>query len=348
MSTVLPVPLMAASRRRFALAAAILPAVAGLALAVVSSPAAAASRPVFQQGSFVEPGDGTVVLPLQHGTSHGQPVSYIITETSDGSLPGVNVAAKLVNAVGTAAVQQVRVNADGTLDFPATVDFTPEHVVVAGPTGFPPAKAQPGSVGEAGYTPLIQLPDGRVFNAPQLANNTGQGDKVVRIDQAANTVTYQENSGFVGFDSVKYISTDASDCGVAALEGATCAPALAAAPAAGDDNPNTSARAGLVAFVNGPTGAANPQRQGLNSALLDGLNPLNVLQWKPRMTHYSPLWDVHLAEWSTKAITTHQVIRRTDFGQVLSDVGQGLVTGPGGAAFGPAGAVVNCPVVSVR
>jgi len=30
-------------------------------------------------------------------------------------------------------------------------------------------------------------------------------------------------------------------------------------------------------IVNGPTGKDNPQRQGLNSAIIDGLSPLNIL-----------------------------------------------------------------------
>jgi len=42
--------------------------------------------------------------------------------------------------------------------FPATVDFSQAHTVVAGnPDPFPPAQATPGSTGEAGYSPLIQL-----------------------------------------------------------------------------------------------------------------------------------------------------------------------------------------------
>ena len=58
---------------------------------------------------------------------------------------------------------------------------------------------------------------------------------------------------------------------VFALENVTYAPALNAAPFAGGDGTDSS-RTTLVAFVNGQTGAGNPQRQGLNSALLDGLD----------------------------------------------------------------------------
>ena len=123
------------------------------------------------------------------------------------------------------------------------------------------------------------------------------------------------------------------------------APRLNAAPFAGGDGTD-SARASLAAFVNGQTGAANPQRQGLNSALLDGLDPLNVLAWNPSQGRYSPLWDVHPAEWSARAIAAGLNLRQTDFGHVRGLARKGLVTGPGGAPFGPAGFIVNCPIVS--
>lgn len=76
----------------------------------------------------------------------------------------------------------------------------------------PSATAKPGAVGEAGYSPLIQLPDGTVENAPQIAgdqNGDGQitlgseaADKVISINPAAGTVTYRETNGFQGGDAV--------------------------------------------------------------------------------------------------------------------------------------------------
>ena len=96
---------------------------------------------------------------------------------------------------------------------------------------------------------------------------------------------------------MRYVSTDASDPVVAALENVTFAPLLNHAPFVGGDGTD-SARASLAAFVNGQTGAGNPQRQGLNSALIDGLDPLNLLRWNPSQGRYSPLWDVHPAAWT--------------------------------------------------
>lgn len=298
--------------------------------------------------SATENSDGTVTLPVYRGTSKGQTVWYLLLDSSDGGDAdrlGVNRAQKLSVARGTAAVQKVRV-VNGVIDFPASVDFAPQRQVVPDPvTGFPPLSASPGAVGEWGYSPLIEMPDGTIRNAPHIANHTGQADKVRAFGSNHATVRFEATPGFSNGKAVRYVSTDASDPGVAALENVTFAPALNAAPFAGGDGTNSS-RASLVAFVNGQTGAGNPQRQGLNSALLDGLSPLNVLFWTPNQGRYSPLWDVHPAAWSAAAVAAGRNLRQTDRGDVSNLVDQGLVTGPGGGRFGPAGVVVNCPIIS--
>ncbi|EHR72226.1 hypothetical protein BurJ1DRAFT_3418 [Burkholderiales bacterium JOSHI_001] len=322
-------------------------AIATLAAAGVPGPALAdGGQKLFVQSAVVH-ADDTVTLPLYRGTSQGRAVWFVVFDSSDGGDADrlkVNTSAKLANARGSAAVQFAHV-ANGAIDFPKTVDFRPARVVVPGPTGFPPNAAEPGAVGEFGYSPLIQMPDGVIRNAPHVANDTGVADKVVAIDYNRGTVRLQLTNGFSGGKAVKYVSTDASDPGVAALENVTYAPALNAAPFAGGDGTD-SARTGLVAFVNGQTGAGNPQRQGLNSALLDGLDPLNLLFWAPNQGRYSPLWDVHPAQWSAQAVAQGQNTRQTDRSAILNLVQQGLVTGPGGAQFGAAGIVVNCPIVS--
>lgn len=321
----------------------------GLLLCVallIPSTALAGDRDLFIH-SAVEHGDNTATLPLYRGTSQGREVFYVVLDASDGNAAdnwGVNRSDKLNNARNTAAVQKVQM-VNGVINFPASVDFAPNRVVVPGPTGFPPAQAEPGSVGEAGYSPLIELPNGVILNAPQIGNNTGWHDKVASVDLNANKVTLRESDGFQGGKAVKYISTDASIPLAAALEGSTLAPALDAAPFAGGDG-SDSARASLIAFVNGQTGINNPQRQGLNSALLDGADPLNVLSWNPKQGRYSPLWDIFPAAWSAQAIASGQNVRQDDFGDIENLVQKGKVTGPGGAAFGPGGFIVNCPIVS--
>ena len=157
--------------------------------------------------SAVEHPDGTVTFPLHQGISNGQPVYYVVTDASDGSVAaamGVNTSQKLANAANTAGVEKVSVNPDGTIVFPATVNFnpTPGFTLTPGPTGFPPAAANPPAVGGPGYSPLIQLPDGVVLNAPQVANNTGRAFKVANIDFTNMTVTYKENRRLPGRQGV--------------------------------------------------------------------------------------------------------------------------------------------------
>jgi hypothetical protein len=315
--------------------------------------------------SAVEHAGNTVTLPLHRGTSNGQTVWYIVLDSSDGndaSANGVNTSQKLENARGTTAVQKVRV-INGMVDFPASVDFAPSRVIQA-PNGFPPTVFQPGAVGQSiidaqgvrhDYSPLIELPDGTVENAPQIARDangdgridllTEAADKVVSIDTVNRTVTYRETNGFARKNPVKYVSTDSSDPLAATLEDVTLAPALNGAPFPDGDGTD-SARASLGAFVNGQTGATNPQRQGLNSAVVDGLDPLNVLAWNPSQGRYSPLWDVHLAQWTAQAIASGQNVRQTEFAGVADLAQKGLITGPGGAPFGASGFIVDCPIVS--
>jgi hypothetical protein len=316
-------------------------------ITISASPSALAGERELFIASAVENDDDTATFPLHRGTRGGEDVWYIVLDSSDGNdadRRGVNRSQKLNNARGTAAVQKVRL-VNGVVEFPASVNFSHTRNVVPGPAGFPLLVAEPGAVGEEGYSPLIQLPNGIILNAPHVANASGQADKVRSIDFASRKLRMLQTHGFQGGRGVKYVSTDASNPVVAALEDVTYAPALAAAPFAGGDGTD-SARASLAAFVNGQTGANNRERQGLNSALLDGLDPLNVLFWNPKQGRYSPLWDVFPAQWSAKAIANGQNLRQTDFGQVENLADQGLVTGPGGARFGAANFVVNCPIVS--
>lgn len=288
--------------------------------------------------------DGTATMPLHQGRVGTQTVWFIVIDASTSRMAdrfGSNRANKLANARGTDSVQRGRFEGN-VLVMPGTVDFAPERVVVGDPaTGFPPLEVHAGSVADEHYSPLVQLSDGSVLNAPQLINDSGLHDKVVSYDLARRTVRLRLSEGFARGKKVIYLSTEASVEIAAALEGATLTPRLNAAPFAGGDG-SDSARASLAAFVNGPTGQDNPERQGLNSALLGEGDPLNVLAWTPNQGRYSPLWDVHLAAWRTTLLAS----RQTEFDDVEDLAEAGLVTAPDGAAFGPSDFVVNCPIVA--
>ena len=314
--------------------------------------------------SFRENAGPTVVTyPLYHGTSRGRDVSYVITDASNLSVAralGVNYTPKLAKAAGTAAVQNStsQVGSGNGIDFPASVDFSPTHVLIPSATGFPPAAAQPGAVGEPGYSPLVQVvfrDQTVVLDAPQIANATGQADKIVAIAGNHKTVSYRETDGCYDNESVHYASFDASDPVAAAIEDVTYAPNLDAAPSPGCADAMVVAancsRESLIAFTNGQTGPTNPQRQGLNAAILDGPPPLNILQEIPEQKSqfdYSPMWDIHLATWTDAAVAAGLNLRQTDFPAALQQVAEGNATGfPAGSPFGPSGFVVNCPVVSL-
>src|SRR5260370_13030746 len=81
----------------------------------------------------------TVTFPLRRGTAAGHLVYYFITDASDQTVAqalGVNFTPKLANAAGTPTVQHSLSSDPTSIAVPADVDFSPVHVLVAGPTGF--------------------------------------------------------------------------------------------------------------------------------------------------------------------------------------------------------------------
>lgn len=326
-------------------------AVAALA-AGAASPMQPAPKLLLKSAIALDAKAGTVTLPLHKGRSAaGKDVWYIVTESSnraDALRRGVTWAPKLKNALGTKAVQKARVQGS-TLVFAGTVDFRPKTVVVPGDEGFPPKKVAAGAIGDARYSPLATTGNGIVLNASHVANATGRSDSVTVIDTAKRRVTLKLLSGFFAGKTVHYLRTDASVDVVAALEGSTLAKNLDAAPGAGS-NAARSARSAIVPIVNGPRGKSNPQRQGLQSAVLGEGSPLNITQSIPGAADYSPIWDVHPAVWSASATPR----RLTSTAQVAAEVKAGHLTS-GGA--GPANAnlsglkaapfISNCPTVAI-
>jgi hypothetical protein len=314
----------------------------------------------------------TVTLPLYTGQlEDGRKVWSIFTDTDDeanAEALGLNFSSKLTYAALCGTARHAVAELDGSLTFDVgAVDFSPERTVTAGsPSAFPPKVANPGSVGDKNYTPLVVIGNAgnHVYNAPMVAfdvsaeelNKSCDGnadhskvhDKVVKICPRDGTVTLALTVGFSFSRPVLYLSTEANDTLVATLEGATFAPGLVNIPVGRDDSALSPVER-IFVHTNGPAnvnGEVNPQRQGLNSAITDGRGPLNVLGGIPTIaTDYSPIWDVNLGEWTQEAIAKGYRSRMTDEFQILGMVLRGFLTGPGGKPYGSTGLVVNCPIV---
>ena len=313
---------------------------------------------------------GTTTIPLYRGQMEdGTPVWYVLTDTTDkgnADALGLNWSPKLNYAAVGNGARTATLGTDATLTFDqGSVDFSPELTIVPGGEGdvaFPPATAEPGSIGDEFYTPLVKVTNAgdQVYNAPIIAYGVEADeisfcdgaadhdivhDKVVSICPETGTVTLRLTAGFSFAKPVLYLSFDASDAVVAALEESTLAPGLLDIVVGGDDSV-FSAVERIFITANGPTGNGNPQRQGLNSALNGEGSPLNVLGGIPTVaTDYSPLWDANLGVWTDDAVENGYRSRVIDEFQILGLAEQGWITGPDGAAYGSVGIIINCPIV---
>lgn len=271
-----------------------------------------------------------VTLPIFQGRSGNETVWYVVTESSnleDAKRRGVHYSPKMANARGSNAVEKVTMK-DGMIQFAGSVNFTPERMVQASTSGFPPTKAESGAVAGPGYTPLVELPDGTILNAPHIKNATGTHDRLVSADEKNNKANFHMTQGFYEGKIVYYVSFNASDAGVAALEAATFTPRLAATPRSGN-NANNSALTGLIPFANGQTEKMNRERQGLASALMGEGDPFNIVQEIPAGEHaqlYSPMWDVYLGLWTSEAMKAGKNRAQMDFRHVARLADEGYVT----------------------
>ena len=314
------------------------------------------------------PGLANATLPLYTGTGpSGERVHYILTEAADfltAQRLGLNYAPKLANGAGTGGDQEVTIRR-GRMQFKGAVDFSPTRVLTAGPDGapFPPAVAQPGAVADDEWSSLVVLPSGSVLNAQVVANATGVHDRVISVDHRAGTVTLQLLDGWQGGDRYYYhLVTDSSDPVAATIELGVYAPRLANLPAFGSSQPDDdSALLGFSPTSNGQTGAGNPDRQGLNSTIVDDdRDPVNVFPLDPdnrdlRDNNYSPMWDAHVSAWTDEAIASGQRRVITGFDDLEQLVDDGLLESFAGSA-GPAnefvgglratGIIINCPVIA--
>src|SRR6266516_3928941 len=294
----------------------------------------------------------TVRLPLYKGEAYGKTAWFILLDASDAGLAhdlGVNYAPKLANiGIGCpACVQTVTLDSptpaqnpfgQALVHFKGAPDFSPTRIAVPGPNGFPLAKFQPGAVAGPGYSPFIQIAGSPVvYNAPIVAtgdgpfdvvHHTNTGDRVLGIHIAPSTSpsgqfleSYVDLLFVKGFDAgqpILYLSTDAGQPLTSVLERSTYVPALDKAAYNGGDDFLGSARERLFGFVNGQTGATNPQAQGFvhlirdghasedasaaNTALINVFGDFPTLRDPRHADAYSPLWDAQLGLWTDKAV----------------------------------------------
>src|SRR5690348_17069202 len=160
----------------------------------------------------------------------------------------------------------------------------------------------------------------------------------------------------------RFLRTDPRDVG--------CAPAR--------ETLHVYAEVRLFGFINGQTGAANPNAQGFvhlvkdgfasadasagNTAMIDALRNggdlLNVFGDFPTLTDprhadaYSPLWDAQLGLWTPKAVTGGLNPRQSPGNQVLNlaatrpDLLTGVNPATGQPApYGSVGVDINCAVI---
>jgi hypothetical protein len=313
--------------------------------------------------------NGTITIPLYLGhLKNGKNVWYVLLDVDNSDVAaelGLNFSAKLTFAANGARTANFDKNNDLVFD-KGTVDFSPVRSITPGPAGaeFPPVAFQPGAVGDADYSPLIQVVNagGVIYNAPIVAFNVNASDitfpngnvdysrvhdQVVAIDPVNMTVTLNLINGFSFGKLVWYLSMDTSTPLGAAIEHNTYAPLQAALPLGGDDSFSSPIERIFIA-TNGPEngGCDNPLRQGLSSDLADGYRPNNVVGGIPtNALDYSPIWDAQLFTWTSDAISKgYRGQLREEF-EILTFVQDGLLTGPGGAKFGSSGFSINCTIV---
>jgi hypothetical protein len=341
-------------------------------------------------------------------------VWYILEDASDKGLAddlGVNYAPKLADiGIGCAACVQTvtednpspQANPFGpaVIHFQGAPDFSPTRTAVPGPTGFPLKSFQPGAVAGPGYSPFIRIAGSDVvYNAPIIAvgngdsssfdvvHHTNTGDRVLGIHIAGPSASgkfaesYADLLFVKGFDAgqpIVYLSTDAGQPLTAVLERSTYVPALNDASFNGGDDFLGSSRERLFGFINGQTGAHNPNAQGFQHLALDGYvgddaslgntaminalrhggDLLNVFGDFPTLSDprhadaYSPLWDAQLALWTPKAVKEGLDTRQIDENTVLNlaadrpDLLTGVNVATGQPApYGSVGVDINCAVI---
>lgn len=304
-----------------------------------------------------------VTLPLHRGRlASGETVWFVLTDVSDYATSkkmGLTWAPSLAKAKDLNSTRAAEMDDSGNFTFKSgRVDFSPSQTLVGGeaPRYYPPKTARAGSVGDAHYSPLVRVTNSKdiVFNAPVIAFNVGPEkiafcngspdysivtDSVASICPDRGTVDLKLRFGFASGKHLRYLSFDANSEESATLESSTFAPAES-------DILQSGATEVIYTIVNGKTGAKDPNRQGLDSAL-NGEGPsLDIIAHFAEISAgYSPMWDVRLAEWTKEAISKDQRKLITDGDDLEAKSASGSLVSPAGGPVRTMGNLVNCPVV---
>lgn len=343
----------------------------GLMMVLISIPTASAEGSPVQKAitkQFLASGKvdltrEVVTLPLHRGhLPSGEVVWFVLTDVSDlatSKAMGLTWAPSLGKARDLPSTRASEMDGANTFTFQSgRVDFSPSQTLVAGdgPNFFPPKVARAGSRGDASYSPLTRVTNrgNIVFNAPVVAFGVGPEkiafcdghvdysvvtDSVASICPDRGTVDLKLRSGFANGKHLRYLSFDANSEESAALEASSFAMAES-------DILQSGATEVIYTVVNGATGAKDPGRQGLNSAL-NGEGPsLDILaHFSEISAGYSPMWDVRLAQWTDDAIKSGKRKLLTDGDDLEAQSDLGLLTSPAGGPVKTTGILVNCPVV---
>ena len=314
--------------------------------------------------------ESSITLPLYRGRmASGETVWYVVTDTNDAAAAaalGLNHSGKLTFADIGDAVRTATVDANLQLVFEAgTVDFTPEHRVVPGeaPNFFPPAEMQPGSVGDAMYSPLVKVTNagGQIYNAPMIAFDVDE--------ETLNGVLHRRGGPLdrarPGADDLpaRGRGEDAPDPGLQLRAPGTLhldRGHRRAAGRSGDGHPRARAE-------RHPQGRGRQPVLGRGADLRHGQRPdryRHAGSPGPRQRHLGrarraqrpgrdphrgdrlqPAVDMNLGFWTQAAIDEGIRTRVTDEFQILGLVQQGWITGMNGEPYGSIGEIVNCAIV---
>lgn len=315
------------------------------------------------------PGKANATVPAFRGIGPDgrDNVWYVVTEAADyrvAKIMGINYAPKLAFGRGDDGSQEVTLDR-GRLRFRGAVDFGPERIVTAGdgPSAFPPAIAQPGAVADDEWSSLVVLPSGSVLNVAVVRNATGDHDRLLSLSRNRGEATLELLDGWQGGDRRYYhFVTDSSDPAAAAIEQGVYSPRLGKLGNYGESNVfDASALLGFSPNANGETGLDNPERQGLNSTIVDGgVDPVNVFPLDPDndkryYNNYSPMWDAHVSQWTDAAISSGQRRAIKGFADLSDLVDRGLVKSADAsmgmengfvAGLRATELIINCPVIA--